>query len=377
MKLTVQTTNNLYLAEGKNLEENLSKRIKGMGLKNALIVMGNPFFKKAGYLSKLQEALTLEKISSHVFSDFTQANYQTVHQASQKAIDTQADFIITVGGGSAHDLGKSAALMSQHQNHDLMDLLQGKVDYSGWTYLPVITIPTMPGSGSENDGDTQLYGNDGQAYGLSNIQPSLTFINPAYLKTLPLKMLFQGSLTIFSQLTMMYLSYDRNHLAEQTLEIYLKDLEQVLRQIKHNEAATDEDLSFILQLSSLALGKHIQYNKTFDWSTMLITMQMITRWHIGYARAFALLLPGWVKEIGSHSPAYNDYCHLLQLDPDKPQKGIQAFYRELGMADRYSKETDFKPVEKQSDFAKKLIGLDSLVGKLQKDRIMAILALVE
>lgn len=377
MKLTVQTTNNLYLAENKNPEEKLSIRIKRLGLKNGLIVLGNPFFKKAGYLAKLQEALTEQGIKSHVFSDFTQANYQTVNQAAQKAIATKADFIITVGGGSANDLGKSTALMSQHQGHDLMELLQGKIDYSGWSYLPVITIPTMPGSGSENDGDTQLYDKDGQAYGLSNIQPSLTFINPEYLKTLPLKMLFQGSLTIFSQLTMMYLSYDRNRLAEQTLKIYLTDLVQVLRKIKHNEKASDEGLSFILQLSSLALGPHIQYDKTFDWSTMLMTMQMIARWQIGYARAFALLLPGWVKEIGSHSPAYKDYCQILHLDSDKPQKGMQAFYRELGMADKYSKETDFKPAAKQSEFAEKLVGLDSLAGKLQKDKIINILSLLE
>lgn len=377
MKLTVQTTNNLYLAEGKNPEEKLSERLKQMGLKNALIVMGNPFFAKAGYLAKLKQVLREQEIANHVFSAFTQANYDTVKKASQMAIANQVDFVITVGGGSAHDLGKSAALMSQHQDHDLMALLQGKVDYRGWTYLPVITIPTMPGSGSENDGDTQLYGSDGNAYGLSNIQPSLTFIDPDYLKTLPLKMLFQGSLTIFSQLTMMYLSYDRNHLAEQTLAVYLHDLINVLKKIKHNENASDDDLSLILQLSSLALGPHIQYDKTFDWSTMLMTMQMIKRWHLGYARSFALLLPGWVKEIGSHSPAYQAYCQELGLDLKKPEKGLQAFYRELGMADKYSKETNFQPQASASEFAQTLVGLDSLAGKLTLDKIVAVLKIVE
>lgn len=68
MKLTVQTTNNLYLAEGENPEEKLSQRIKQMGLKNALIVMGNPFFQKARYLAKLQEALKGQNIASQIYS---------------------------------------------------------------------------------------------------------------------------------------------------------------------------------------------------------------------------------------------------------------------------------------------------------------------
>lgn len=349
--------------------------LTNFGTKRPLIILGNQFFKSAGFLDKLTAALQASQITPTVFDDFRRADVETAKRARDLAIDQGVDSIITIGGGTAHDLGKTVALLTANSNAKLMPILQGQQSVTGWSYLPVFTIPTMPGSGSEANGSAQLNGTDGLPYGLEGIYPALTYLQPDYLSTLPTASLIQGSLTILSQLTLMDLTADSNHLIEGTLDQYLTTLVKTLRSVVDHQQASHDELGTILQLSSLAIGSHIQYGKTMDWGILLLTMQVMNRWQVSYSQAISLLLPGWVAVVGTATPAFDHYCQTMGIDPTNVVTGLQDVYRRLKMPTRLS-EVGQTPAQPLTAWAEEMAA-STLQGVMSAEQIQKILNLTE
>lgn len=71
--------------------------------------------------------------------------------AAQQAAALTVDCIISIGGGSALDLGKAVAALTANQHRDIFDFLEviGKAQPLDHDPLPFIAVPTTSGTGSE------------------------------------------------------------------------------------------------------------------------------------------------------------------------------------------------------------------------------------
>lgn len=96
------------------------------------------------------------------------------------------DLIIAVGGGSVHDSAKSIAILMSHQGRLKDFATDGTISVPGITdrTLPVITIPTISGSGAEVSPAALVRIGDKKKVVFSpNIYPKATFIDPMYATT--------------------------------------------------------------------------------------------------------------------------------------------------------------------------------------------------
>lgn len=129
------------------------------GIKRPLIVT-DPGFAKLEHLAKLKAQLAKADISCAQF-DAVQANPSDVdaHTAAQGYRDHDADAVIAIGGGSAMDGAKGAALIARQDRYSLWDF-----DYNGTIptdltrddFPPLITVPTTAGTGAEGDSTAML-----------------------------------------------------------------------------------------------------------------------------------------------------------------------------------------------------------------------------
>lgn len=115
-----------------------------------ILVVTDPGVAKAGLLSLVTAQLELAQVSFHVFDEVeADPSMETASKAMQAAISGDYNLVIGVGGGSALDIAKIAAVMVNNDG-PLSDFVG--VDRIPNPGLPVIAIPTTAGTGSEVTG---------------------------------------------------------------------------------------------------------------------------------------------------------------------------------------------------------------------------------
>lgn len=102
---------------------------------------------RSGLLGKLENILSSEGFDFMVFDDI-EANPKdyNVEECGKVAMDNDIDTLVAFGGGSPMDAAKAAAVIAR-QGGKIKDY-QGK-DKIGIDCIPIITIPTTAGTGSE------------------------------------------------------------------------------------------------------------------------------------------------------------------------------------------------------------------------------------
>ncbi len=126
--------------------QQLGQKLKNYGVQKILLVVDQGFAQK-GPLAKVTESLEKEGIKFAVFDRVEpEPRVETADECGSLAKKEKFDFIIGVGGGSAMDTAKAAAILAT--NEGLAKDYQGlnKVPRPG---LPKGMVPTTAGTGSE------------------------------------------------------------------------------------------------------------------------------------------------------------------------------------------------------------------------------------
>ena len=115
--------------------------------KRCLIITGGKSAILSGALEDVTSALESHDIAYSVFNNVTQNPYiSTAHEAGKAAREFDADFIIGIGGGSALDCSKAAAIYAANDELEPIDIYSLKFKKKA---LPIILVGTTAGTGSE------------------------------------------------------------------------------------------------------------------------------------------------------------------------------------------------------------------------------------
>lgn len=131
---------------GPGAIQQLGQKLKNYGVQKLLLVVDQGFAKN-GPLEKITEVLKKEQINFAIFDQVApEPRVETANKCGSLAKKEKFDFIIGVGGGSAMDTAKAAAILATNEGRakDYQGL--NKVPRPG---LPKGMIPTTAGTGSE------------------------------------------------------------------------------------------------------------------------------------------------------------------------------------------------------------------------------------
>lgn len=145
--MTTKTTLVPQTYHGWNVCDSLPEIVGGFKVQNILII-ADPFLISSGLVQKLSDNLSDYNIT--VFSEIEPEPSLVLGEKLVKfAKDAKAELVIGIGGGSALDLSKLAAVLAGHEGlvADYLNL-SGSLSLSH-KGLPKILIPTTSGTGSE------------------------------------------------------------------------------------------------------------------------------------------------------------------------------------------------------------------------------------
>lgn len=149
---------------------------------HALIVTGKNSSKLNGSLDDVTAALKKNLTAYTVFDDVEEnPSVETVMAARDTGVSCGADFVIGIGGGSALDAAKAAALMIKNKDCS-WELMYSA---SPADTIPVAAVPTTCGTGSEVTGVSVLTRHDlkTKVSIRHRIFPELALIDGKYLMT--------------------------------------------------------------------------------------------------------------------------------------------------------------------------------------------------
>ena len=174
----------------------------GVPGKRALLITGGTSTTKLGYVDRVREVLQ-EAGAESVIYDQVQPNPVLENvKACAEMIQTQGcDFVVGLGGGSAIDTAKAAAVLAANPG-ELWDYVfggSGKKQKMPNKPLPVVAITTTAGTGTEVD-PWFVITNGEEKIGSGNdwTFPAIAVVDPDFMMTVPPKMTaYQGFDALF------------------------------------------------------------------------------------------------------------------------------------------------------------------------------------
>ena len=129
---------------GENELENIDKYLDG---KKTLLVTSSGFIKRGleNRLKSLTSCLvyTFSDVKSHPEFKDLELSYKDIHKY-------EFEQILAIGGGSVLDASKYFSVYNENKDSNFVtNLIKGKVDKKNYKTIPIISVPTTAGTGSE------------------------------------------------------------------------------------------------------------------------------------------------------------------------------------------------------------------------------------
>lgn len=164
----------------KNCVKNHAAKLCAFG-KKAFIVTGRHSSQANGSLKDVTDALEEGGVSYKIFNEVEEnPSTELCGRAAEIGKDFGADFVIGIGGGSPMDASKAIALLIANPE-ETTDCFYNKKDIRP---LPIITVPTTCGTGSEVTGKAVLTTHEQKTKRsiLYDLFPDLALVDEKYLE---------------------------------------------------------------------------------------------------------------------------------------------------------------------------------------------------
>ena len=179
----------------------------------ALIVTGKSSARKSGALEDVIQVLDSKRISYVIFDDIEEnPATQTIERAAQFGRSAGAEFIVGIGGGSPLDAAKAIGVMIKNPHLTEKTLFTDQK----LTSIPILSIPTTSGTGSETtpyailtDHNAQTKRNLGQT-----IFCEKAFLDARYTEAVPDTIAVNTALDAMTHLVEGYLNTNSNMMSD-------------------------------------------------------------------------------------------------------------------------------------------------------------------
>ncbi len=244
---------------GKDSLKQNGEKIENLG-KKAFIVTGKHSAIKSGALANILSIL--EKLNKkYVIYNKIKENPEisTVYEGVELFKATNCDFIIGIGGGSPIDAAKAISVISKNNFKD-KEFFNPKNIHSAY---PIVAIPTTSGTGTEVTpfsviSDKKI--NKKAGFATPYIFPKISFLDPAYTRTLSLSSTRDTAIDALSHLLEGIYSTRRNKI---NYPYIFKGVELIINNLK-SALSEPNNLEYRenLQLASLYGGMVIAQTGT-------------------------------------------------------------------------------------------------------------------
>ena len=196
------------IAIGWGVYETIANECKNYGIKKALLITTG--LKKTGIIDEVSQVLKFNGVAFEIFDKVSSnpRDFQAM-EAFQAYKDAQCDGIVTVGGGSSHDVGKAVRLLIANPEKHITEMAAWLDPpwYPEMLKLKHVTTPqiclnTTCGTGAESTNLSVINNTKSRFKFMTppvpGLGPSMALIDPLFVRLQPSHMIAQTGFDAFS-----------------------------------------------------------------------------------------------------------------------------------------------------------------------------------
>ena len=325
--------------------EDITSSLKSKGIDKVIVMSGRNAYKATGAWDYVEKALQNNGIG-YVNYDKVTPNPTTIHvnEAAKLALDFGAKAVISIGGGSPTDAGKSVAILLEYPEKNADDIFEFK--FTPEKAAPIVSINLTHGTGTETNRFAVVTVPE------KNFKPAIAYdcIYPVYSIDDPQLM------TKLSPKQTRYVSIDAvNHVIEAATSTvtspYCVTLAREVIALVHKylpkslENPDDLEARYFLAYAAMMGGVCFD-NGLLHYTHALEHPLSAVKPELSHGLGLAILLPAVIKTI------YKDSANILAdilsplvpdlkadaSDADKAAEGVQEWLNSVGVTEKLEDE---------------------------------------
>ncbi|MVN22506.1 iron-containing alcohol dehydrogenase [Mucilaginibacter arboris] len=325
--------------------------------KKALVVIGESSAKKNGLYARVVSLMNMAGLE-HITHEGVKASasYLDADEAVKKAKAYLAEVIIAIGGCSAIDVAKAAAI-GYYSNHSVWDFYMLK-EAPPQKALPVLNILTIASTGSAMNNNSVLSDPETgikKEFSSPLFYPKAAFLDPYYSVTVPARQTAFGVSTMIAYAIQQFLNEGdaplTDYFTADLVRLAIQNGKEVMQNLQDYQLRAN-----LMWMATLALNDTLSNGRNYtDKSISSIAFALDMRYEIGHGASLAIVLCAWLK--------YHQYRYLNRIrflakhifasesfDYDATANGfvkkLEDFYQYIGVPVRLS-QAGIGPTEKQ------------------------------
>lgn len=290
---------------GKEAELKAGTLAKEWQAKKVLLVYGGGSVVRSGLLGRVEAVLKAEGIEVEELGGVKpNPRMSLAKEGVKKAINSGADLVMAVGGGSCIDTAKAIAIAAAKPGTDLEEFWSGKVPIE--KALPVGVVLTIAAAGSEMSDSAVLTNEEtGKKAGAHSdlVRPKFAMMNPELMYTLPKYQLTCGIVDIMMHTMERYFTpVDGNELTDEIAE-------GLLRTVIRNGAVAIKDshdynaMSEIMWAGSLSHNGITGLGAEKDFAVHQLGHELSAKFDIAHGASLSAVWGAWATYVYDAKPA--------------------------------------------------------------------------
>ena len=335
-----QTPTRLIFGRGV-VQEKLHDVMEKFG-KRVLITWGGGSIKRSGLYDQVREILKDKEIHELPGIEPNPKYDPSVLEGVRICKEKNIDVILSVGGGSVLDCTKAIA-GAACSDADPWDVITMKVPTL--KAIPIVDIITLAATGSEYDRGgviSRTDTNDKLAYFSDLVFPAVSFIDPTYTFTLPVRQTLAGVSDCINHIMEQYLCGEHIMMNDAFMEGAIKSLMKNVRIVLEDPENYEARAEIFYATTLGCNGIYSLGNSESGWPMHAIEHALSGHYDINHGEGLAIVTPRWMKHILSEKTLERFVAFgtgVFGIDPALPEmeiaeKAIQSihdFYREIGL----------------------------------------------
>ena len=335
-----QTPTRLIFGRGV-VQEKLHDVMEKFG-KRVLITWGGGSIKRSGLYDQVREILKDKEIYELPGIEPNPKYDPSVLEGVRICKEKNIDVILSVGGGSVLDCTKAIA-GAACSDADPWDVITMKVPTL--KAIPIVDIITLAATGSEYDRGgviSRTDTNDKLAYFSDLVFPAVSFIDPTYTFTLPVRQTLAGVSDCINHIMEQYFCGEHIMMNDAFMEGAIKSLMKNVRIVLKDPENYNARAEIFYATTLGCNGIYSLGNSESGWPMHAIEHALSGHYDINHGEGLAIVTPRWMKHILSEKTLERFVSFgtgVFGIDPALPEmeiaeKAIQSihdFYREIGL----------------------------------------------
>lgn len=282
---------------GQGAVKKLSSEILKHGNK-VLLVYGGNSLKKSGTYDVITSQLSQNRIAWAELPGVAVPSLENVYKGIRIAKENQIHMVIGIGGGCCMDVAKSVALGAAG-DVDVWEVLSGKIPWTRCDVLPIGTVVTIAGSGSEMDGNSEIEnletGVHGSIGSYVKTYPAFSILDPDLTASVPFRLTaYHGACIIIQALEQYFCETQDTPIQDGFIETICRTVICSLKMLQKNMDNVNAR-GQLLWAGALVTNRILGRGKAALWMAGPLGNIIEKKAGLDYTTSIAIIFPKYMK----------------------------------------------------------------------------------